>query len=142
MRIRAQILTGALLSGIVMGQGAPASQTVNSNPAQPPVKISSAVKKEATKSPFAPKAKVTSSASKAAAKPQLATKPVSHSTAANSKTAPKPQLAAKPATQVPAAKKAAQVVTVHNTPSKTIKTQMPVQAKATPKPVTQTPTPE
>src|SRR5436305_3974016 len=121
MRIRAQILTGALLSGIVMGQGAPASQTVNSNPAQPPVKISSAVKKEATKSPFAPKAKVTSSASK---------------------TAPKPQLAAKPATQVPAAKKAAQVVTVHNTPSKTIKTQMPVQAKATPKPVTQTPTPE
>lgn len=131
-----------------MGQGAPASQTVNSNPAQPPVKTgravkkSSAVKKELTKSPFAPKARVTSPASKAAAKPQLANKPVSHSSAPNSKTAAKPQLAAKPVTQAPAAKKATQVVTVHNTPSKIIKTQTPVQAKAIPKAITQTPTPE
>ena len=129
-----------------MGQGVPASQTVNSNPAQPAVKSGNAVKavkKEAPKSPFAPKARVTSSASKAVAKPQLATKPVSHSPALNSKAADKSQLASKPVTHAPAAKKTTQVVTVHNTPSKAIiKTQTPVQAKATPKPVTPTPVPE
>jgi hypothetical protein len=103
-----------------MAQGAPASQTVKSNPAQPAVKTGAAAKKVA-KNPFAPKLKVASSASKTAAKPQVAAKPVN----------PSP---------IPKAK---QVVTVHNTPPKTAKAPTPpVQAKDTSKPIPKAPAPQ
>jgi hypothetical protein len=101
-----------------MAQGAPASQTVKSNPAQPAVKTGMPTKNVA-KSPFAPKAKVAKSASKTAAKTQVA---------------------ARPATPSPV--KAKQVVTVHNTP-KTIKASTPpIQAKDTSKPLPKAPAPE
>jgi hypothetical protein len=121
MRIRSQILISALLTGVAMAQGAPASQTVKSNPAQPVVKTGTAAKNVA-KSPFAPKAKIASSTSKTSAKPQVTVKAASQSPAPKTK----------------------QVVTVHNKPSKAIvkAPAPPVQAKATPKPVTKAPIPE
>jgi len=122
MKIRAQILTSVLLTGALMGQGAPASQTVKSNPSQPSMKTGGAAKKDVAKSPFAPKARVTSSASRTAVKPQLAAKPVG-------KAQPTPTIK--------------QVVTVHNTPSSTTKAHTPpVQAKAIPKPITKNPAPD
>jgi hypothetical protein len=120
MSIRSQILAGALLTGVAMAQGAPASQTVKSNPAQPAVKAGMPAKNVA-KSPFAPKVRVANSASKTAAKPKIAAKPVN----------PLP------------APKAKQVVTVHNTPSKSAKAPAPaVQAKQTSKPVPKPPAPQ
>jgi hypothetical protein len=116
MSIRSQILTGALLTGVAMAQGAPASQTVKSNPAQPAVKTGTPAKSVA-KSPFAPKAKVANSGSKTAAKTQVAAKPANPSPVSNAK----------------------QIVTVHNTPKTTKASTAPTQAKATPKPLTKTP---
>jgi hypothetical protein len=119
MSIRSQIVTGVLLTGAAMAQGAPASQTVKSNPAQPAVKTGTAAK-NVTKSPFAPKAKVANSASKTVAKTQIAAKPAN----------PSP---------VPKAK---QIVTVHNTPKTTKAPTPPIQAKATSKPAPKAPAPE
>jgi hypothetical protein len=116
MSIRSQIVTGVLLTGAAMAQGAPASQTVKSNPAQPAVKTGTAAK-NVTKSPFAPKAKVANSASKTVAKTQIAAKPAN----------PSP---------VPKAK---QIVTVHNTPKTTKAPTPPIQAKATSKPAPKAP---
>ena len=78
MRVRAHILTTALLAGVAATQTAPASQTVKENPPQSQVhqarKTTSATKMT-TKSPFAPKVKPSEAPSQTSVKPRPAAQP-------------------------------------------------------------------
>ena len=149
MRVRAHILTTALLAGVAATQTAPASQTVKENPPQSQVhqarKTTSATKMT-TKSPFAPKVKPSEAPSQTSAKPRPAAQPSVKKSGTGqtappqakaaskqaapgvAKTAPKPAVSS-PAKALPnAAPKPAVPAQAKNA-----KQTVPVQAKVAPK---------
>jgi hypothetical protein len=146
MRVKAQLLSAALLAGVAIAQSAPASQTVQ-QPQQPStVQKGINTVKGALKNPFTPKSKAPQPAaapaanSQAAAKPQSAAPNVkavtpSHLAATQAKVTPKPAKAApaKVSTKNLAPKAPAKVAgtkVAPKTPAKVAATKMAPKAPA------------